>query len=259
MSLPDRPVVSVVTAVLNGQAYIRDTIESILSQEGDFELEYIVRDGESTDGTLKILEEYKDRLQIVSQKDGSPQEAINAGMGMAKGHILAWLNADDIYEPGALQAVVDAFRRHPKRQWAYGYCRIIDESGKEIRKPVTLYKSVLGWIYSRHMLLCENYINQPATFWRRELWQQVDKLDYSFKAAWDYQLWLEMAKRSRAIPIHQTLSSFRRHGTSISETSFERQFDEELAIAKRYGNIVHYVVHTFNRWKIVTAYKLLTR
>lgn len=249
--------ISIVTAVLNGEQFIRETVESILSQDGDFELEYIVRDGESTDGTLEILKEYGDRITVVSKKDGSPQEAINAGFAMATGDVFAWLNADDVYLPGTLQTVVDAFNRRPKRQWCYGICSVMDSDGREIRKPITWYKTILGWFYSRHVLLTENYVNQPATFWKGKLWQEVCDLDGGFKAAWDYQLWLEMAGKSRAISIHKHLAKFRRHDASISETSFERQFDEELAISKRYGNFLHYWVHLFNRWKIVTVYKLL--
>lgn len=254
-----RPVVSIVTAVKNGETFLRQTVDSVLSQTGDFDLEYIIRDGLSTDGTLAILAEYGDRLTVVSERDGSPQAAINAGLDMAKGDILAWLNADDVYHPGTLQAVVEAFRRHPHRSWCYGFCNIMDETGAEIRRPITWYKTTLGWFYSRHLLLCENYVNQPATFWRRDLWQQVKRLDGGFKAAWDYQLWLEMAGRSRAISIHRLLATFRRHGASISETSFERQFAEELTIARKYGTFLHGWIHWFNCWKIITIYRLLNR
>jgi len=249
--------ISIVTAVLNGEKYIRDTVESVLNQKGDFELEYIIRDGCSTDDTLKILEEYSDRCTIVSKKDGSPQEAINAGMDMASGEIGAWLNADDLYLPGTLQKVVDTFQTKHKLQWCYGRCRIINENNIEVRKPVTLYKNLLGFIYSRNVLLCENFINQPATFWKMDLWRKVSELSGKFKAAWDYELWLEMSKHSRAIAIHEYFAEFRRHSESISENNFEKQFKEELNISKCYGNKIHYLIHKFNFWKIVTIYKLL--
>jgi glycosyltransferase involved in cell wall biosynthesis len=236
--------ISIITACLNSKRYIRQTIESVLSQKGDFELEYIIRDGCSTDGTLDILEEYKDKCIIISQKDGSPQEAINSGMNMANGDIGAWLNADDIYLPGALQAVVETFQNNPKKQWCYGRCNIINENDLEIRKPITWYKNLIGGIYSKNILLCENYINQPSTFWKMNLWQQVSgNLDTKYKAAWDYELWLKMANSSNAIPIRKLLSSFRRHNDSISENHFEKQFYEELEISKQYGIIIHYYIH----------------
>jgi len=238
--------ISIITAVYNGEKYIRDTIESILSQKGDFELEYIIRDGCSTDRTLEILEEYKDRCIIISQKDGSPMEAINAGMDMATGDIGAWLNADDIYLPGTLQKVVDGFQKHPEKLWCYGRCNIINSKNIEIRKPITLYKNIISYYYSKNILLCENYINQPATFWKMDLWRQVSNLSYTYKGTWDYELWFEMAKISRAFHIRNNLSSFRRHSESISENYFERQFTEELEISKKYGNQIHYFIHKIN-------------
>jgi glycosyltransferase involved in cell wall biosynthesis len=252
-----RPKISIVTPVLNGERYIRECVESVLSQHGAFELEYIVKDGASRDGTLNILAEYAHRCRIVSTRDTSPQQAINAGLAMATGEICGWLNADDCLTPGALQKVVSAFQRRPDRHWCYGNCSIIDAAGREIRKPITLYKSILGHFYNRHTLLCENYINQPATFWKRSLWQQAGGLDPRYRAAFDYHLWVKMASLGPALPIHSRLAQFRRHNNSISWRFFERQFAEELAIASRYGNRVHRWVHSLNKTKIVSIYKLL--
>jgi glycosyltransferase involved in cell wall biosynthesis len=249
--------ISVITPVYNGEKYIRRTIESILSQKGDFELEYIVCDGKSTDGTLRILEEYKDRCIIVSRKDGSPQAAINSGMEMATGDIGCWLNADDIFEPGALQAVAETFRKRPACRWLYGRCRIIDENGREIRKPVTLYKNLLGYFYSRATLLCENFINQPSVFWKMDLWRSVDKLSGKYRAAWDYELWMNMADKARPAHVRKMLASFRRHPESISQNNFDKQFSEELEISRKYGNIATYFLHWINARKIVCVYKLL--
>ncbi len=249
--------ISVITPVYNGEKYIRRTVESILSQKGDFELEYIVCDGKSTDGTLKILEEYKDRCTIVSRKDGSPQAAINSGMEMATGEIGCWLNADDIFEPGTLQTVTETFRKHPDCQWLYGRCRIIDEHDREIRKPITLYKNLLGYFYSRNVLLCENFINQPSTFWKIDLWRRVDHLNSKYKAAWDYELWMNMANKAGPVHVRKLLASFRRHSESISQNNFDKQFDEELEIARKYGNPVTAFLHWINARKIVWIYKLL--
>ena len=249
--------ISVITPVLNGERFIRRTVESILSQTGPFELEYIVRDGCSTDGTLAILAEYGDRIKVVSRKDGSPQEAINAGLAMATGDIGAWLNADDVYEPGALAQVAKTFEAKPQCRWLYGRCRIIDANDNEMRKAVTLYKNMLGFFHSWNVLLCENYINQPATFWRMDLWREMGGLNSSYKAAWDYELWLKMSSIAKPEPLHELLASFRRHPGSISESFTERQFREELAIARERGGRLHYAIHAFNFWKITAAYKLL--
>lgn len=249
--------ISIVTPVLNGERFLRRTVESVLSQSGPFELEYIVRDGLSTDRTLDILSEYKGRLKVVSERDGSPQEAINAGFAMATGDIGAWLGADDVYEPGALAKVAAFFEGRPSCQWLYGRCRIIDAEDREIRRMVTLYKELIGHFHSRDVLLCENYINQPAVFWRMDLWRKAGGLHSSYKAAWDYELWLKMAELAPPSPLHGTLASFRRHPGSISEGFTERQFREELAIASERGGPLHRLIHAFNFWKITAVYKIL--
>ncbi len=253
--------ISVVTPVYNNAAYIRDTLESVLGQQGDFELEYIVCDGLSTDGTLEILREYEaaGKITLIARKDGGPCDAINFGMARATGEVGCWLNGDDCFVPGALARVAELFRRHPAAQWLYGRCRIVDAQGREVRKPITWYKNLLGFFYSRNVLLCENFVNQPSTFWRMSLWRAIGGgLDSQYKAAWDYELWLKMGEKAPALAVHEYLAEFRRHPGSISENFFERQFAEELAIARAHGNAIHGLIHRFNTWKIVTAYKLLS-
>jgi glycosyltransferase involved in cell wall biosynthesis len=250
--------VSVITPVYNGENYIRQTVESVLSQKGDFELEYIICDGMSTDRTLEILEEYKSSCKIISRRDNSPQEAINYGMDMATGEIACWLNGDDLFCPGTLQTVVKTFETHPERRWLYGRSAIIDSDNREIRKFISLYKNLIGYFYSWNVLLCENFISQPSTFWRLELWREVGTLDPKYKAAWDYELWLNMAEISRPLALRKKLSLFRRHEDSISENNFSRQFDEELSIARKHCGFIHSIIHAFNRWKIVSVYKLLS-
>jgi glycosyltransferase involved in cell wall biosynthesis len=249
--------ITVVTAVINGERFIRKTIASVLQQQGDFELEYIVKDGGSTDSTMDILKEYSDRCIVVSEKDNSPQEAINKGFEMATGEIGCFLNADDVFVAGALQQVISAFENNPGKMWLYGRCGIIDENDREIRKPITLYKNILGFIYSRNVLLCENFINQPATFWKMDLWRKINGLDNKYKAAYDYGLWLKMADVSPPIHIRAELAKFRRHSESISENYFVRQFQEELNISKNYGKLWHYFIHLFNYYKIIAVYKFL--
>jgi glycosyltransferase involved in cell wall biosynthesis len=249
--------ISIITPTLNSARFVRQTIESVLSQQGDFELQYIIRDGQSTDDTLSILREYEGRCLVVTEKDGSPQAAINAGMAQATGDVLGWLNADDVYEPGALQFVAEEFSKHPGYAWGYGRCRITNENGQEIRKPITFYKNILGWYYNRNVLLCENFINQPATFFRREYWLMAGGLSLMYKAAFDYDLWLRMAKNGPAFPIREYLARFRRHEGSISENHFTQQFKEEIDIVAMYGNMWHRTLHELNRCKIILVYHML--
>ena len=109
------------------------------------------------------------------------------------------------------------------------------------------------------ILLCENFINQPATFWKMNLWHQVSgNLNTEYKAAWDYELCLKMAQTSPASHIRKYLASSRRHNESISENHFEKQFKEELDITKLYGNIIHYYIHLLLIKLRTIIYKILS-
>ncbi len=249
--------VTIVTPVLNGARFIRRTIESVLEQRGDFTLEYIICDGGSTDKTVEIIKEYQDRCQLIQRPDSGPADAINFGMDKAAGEICSWLGADDLLLPGTLNRVVNTFTEYPQHEWLYGRCRIIDENDSEIRRGITLYKNLLGYRFWHQILWTENFISQPATFWRAELWQKCGGLDTSYKAAFDYDLWLRFAVCSLPLVLPIFLASFRRHPGSISEQGYEQQFAEELAISKLKTSPLCYQLHRFNCFKIVAIYRLL--
>ena len=249
--------VTVVTPVLNGARFIRHTIESVLSQEGNFTLEYIICDGGSTDATIDIIKEFGKRCQLIQRPDSGPADAINYAMGRAQGAIGCWLGADDLLSSGALNRVVEAFAEHPEREWIYGRCRIIDSREQEIRRWITIYKNLLGRRFSRRLLWTENFISQPATFWRMPLWRRCGGLDTHYKAAFDYDLWLRFAACNFPLALPLYLASFRRHPDSISERGYELQFAEELAISKREASFLCYQLHHFNCFKIVAIYRFM--
>ena len=249
--------ITVVTPVLNGARFIRRTIESVLAQEGNFTLEYIICDGGSTDATIDIVREYGEHCQLIQRSDSGPADAINYAMEQARGAIGCWLGADDLFSPGALSLVVEAFSENPKAEWLYGRCRIIDSRELEIRRWITNYKNLLGRRYSRHLLGTENFISQPATFWRMPLWRRCGGLDCCYKAAFDYDLWLRFAACSSPLVLPQYLASFRRHPDSISEQGYVQQFAEELAISKREASPLAYQFHRFNCFKIVAIYRIM--
>src|SRR6476660_9299939 len=124
--------ISIVTPSYNQGAYIGRTIDSILSQEGDFELDYRVIDGGSTDDTVAVLKSYGDRVAWTSEKDKGQVDAINKGLAKATGDIVGWINSDDLLLPGALAKVADAFRARPSVEWVHGRCVIIDEHDQEV-------------------------------------------------------------------------------------------------------------------------------
>ncbi len=249
--------VTIVTPVLNGARFIRRTIESVLEQKGDFELEYIFCDGGSTDETVEIIREYQDLCQLIQRSDSGPADAINFGLDKAVGKICGWLGADDLLLPGTLSRVVKAFAEHPQHEWLYGRCRIIDEKETEIRRGITFYKNLLGYRFSQRVLWTENFISQPATFWRADLWQRCGGLDATYRAAFDYDLWLRFTASSLPLVLPAYLAAFRRHHDSISEQSFTSQFNEELAISKRGASSLCYQIHRFNYYKIIAIYSFI--
>ena len=129
------PSITVITPSYNAARTIEETLASVRAQ-GYPQLEHIVVDGGSTDGTVEILRAAPG-IRWISEPDRGLAHAMNKGIAMATGEIVGELNADDVYEPGALHAVDAAFT--PAVQWLTGYCRIIDGDGREIRKGVTAY------------------------------------------------------------------------------------------------------------------------
>jgi len=231
----------------------------VLSQRGDFELEYRVVDGGSTDGTLDILKRYAGRLQYVSEKDNGPTDAIAKGFRAARGEIVAWLNSDDTYGDGALQRVADAFKSAPEAQWLCGKCRIVDVQDREIRKWITAYKNFWLRRYSLRNLLILNFISQPAVFLRRSLVEEIGVPGDGCKLAFDYAYWLRIAQKYLPLVLNDYLASFRAYPTSLGGANTSRQFKEERDMAVKYNPGYRLVrpLHTLNCWASVSAYALM--
>jgi glycosyltransferase involved in cell wall biosynthesis len=250
--------ISIVTPSFNQRRFIERTINSILGQNYP-ELELIVMDGGSTDGTIDILKKYGDRIIWRSEKDRGQSDAINKGLRLATGDIVAYLCSDDTYQPGALQKVAEFFQNNPQTKWVYGKCRMIDENDREIRKPITRYKNFMLRRYSYPKLLVENYISQPATFWRRSLLDELGFIDENEHLCMDYEYWLRLGQRYPAGVIDSYLANFRHYTTSKSGSRFTQQFRDELRVAKKYSidRPGIQLLHKLNYYKIVGAYRLI--
>jgi len=252
--------ISIITPSLNQCAYLRQTMQSILSQQGDFELQWVVVDGESRDGTVELLQAINNpRVSWTSELDGGQAAAVNKGLGRAEGQIVGWLNSDDLYVPGALAEVARVFDQRPEAQWVVGQCGIIDGQGREIRARVTQYKNRALRKYTYRKLLRENMISQPAVFWRQSFGWQVGALDESLHYTMDYDLWLRMGKLSEPVRVERELAKFRIHGQSKSGKVNREQFDEQFRVADRYfGNDwISRLAHRINVEKIVWAYRAM--
>lgn len=226
--------ISVITPSFNQGEYIERTIQSVLGQKGDFELEYIVVDGGSTDSTLDIVEKYRDRLTWISEKDRGQSDAINKGFKMASGDILAWLNSDDTYEAGALSEVAKRYKGVGFK-WCIGNCRIIDENDNEIRNLITKYKIFKCKTYSFKRLLAKNFIPQPALFFTRDVYREIGHLCLDCHYAMDYDYWLRIGKKYDPLYIDRYLANFRWHSRSKCGEDYTKAAYEAYRMAKRHA------------------------
>jgi glycosyltransferase involved in cell wall biosynthesis len=179
------PLITVVVPCLNRRQFIRPTIESILSQDYP-DVECIVVDGGSSDGTLDVIRSYEGRLSWISGKDSGPAEAINRGWQRSSGKYFSWLNADDVWLPDAVSTVVSSFRNSPELDVVYGSCGGIDSDGRLLWvAPAT------EWSLSAAILECDTVIYQPAAFMTREIVDRVGGLYPDW--CHDHDLWIRIA------------------------------------------------------------------
>jgi glycosyltransferase involved in cell wall biosynthesis len=252
--------ISIITPSLNQANFIEATIHSVLSQELTSSFEFLIIDGGSSDGTIEILKKHEDRLHWISGTDSGQADAINKGIAMATGEIIGWLNSDDVYLPGTLQKVLNAFEQYPDRQWLFGKCKMIDESGKEVRKWITWYKNLLSRTFSFNRLLTENYISQPAVFFRRKAFFDAGSLNQALHYAMDFDLWLRFAKMSPPIIIPENLASFRLHNSSKSIRNHRNLFSEQYAVHLKYHHGKWLLlIHRINIAKILLVYGIMEK
>ena len=257
--------ISVLTPNYNGGRWLARAMDSVLAQElapGD-ELEYLFLDGGSTDDSLAIAEARRGRLAaLVSEKDAGPADALNKGFARATGDLVGWLNADDVYRPGALAKAIAAAKAHPQAALFFGKCRIVDEAGAEIRGFPTFVKNACFPFSSRFLIQCINYVSQPASWFRRSALAAAGGLRTDFKAAWDYDLTLRLWRQGGGVRIPgPPLADFQWHPGSISGRQYERQFEEEwrAAVADAGRFAPQALVHGLVRWGIVACYRFMNR
>jgi len=251
------PKISIITPSFNQGRYIERTIRSVLEQEYP-NLEYIVVDGGSTDETIGILKRYGSRLRWISEKDEGQSDAINKGIRMSTGDIIAYLNSDDMYEKEALNRVADFFRDNPSKMWLLGRCRIIDENDREVRRAITFYKNFWLNRYSYNTLLITNFISQPAVFLRRGLIEELGLFNVAHHRVMDYEYWLKAGRKYSPGIINEYLAKFRVHSSSKTSSSFWNTFREELEVSRKYSNSrMINALHYLNYIGICFVYTLL--
>ena len=223
------PLVSIVTPSFNQARFLEAAIRSVISQDYS-RLEYIIVDGGSTDGSVGIIKKYESKLAWwVSEKDQGQTDAINKGLAGAKGEILAWLNSDDTYEPGAISSAVNFLLAHPEVGLIYGNANYINMDGSIIghfpAAQTDLARLRRGYVH----------IPQQTAFFRASLWRAVGPLDPSFYFAMDYDLWIRLAMRSQVKYVPQTWANFRLHTSGKTISADDRCWPEMLRVHYRDG------------------------
>ncbi len=251
------PLVSVVTPSFNAAEFIEQTIQSVMSQDYP-NLEHIVVDGGSTDGTIDILNRYR-RLRWISEKDNGQSEALNKGFGMARGSILCWLNGDDTFCAGDIvRAAVSFFQDHPQTDMVYGDYNVIDQNGQIIHT-----RQNEEFDLTKHLLA--NQVGGAAVFMRRAIVERVGGIDPTLHYAMDYDLWLRLAKKGAIRRLPRLVSNFRLcQGTKSAEHpecfwpeivhALEQFFDTENGSVPTNISEVQSRVYAENYWRAGLAF-----
>ncbi len=227
--------ISVVTPSLDQARFLERTVRSVVAQEGEFELEYLVQDGGSTDGSLEILRRYEGRLRWRSEPDGGQADAVNRALHQVSGDVVGWVNSVDLLRPGALARVADAFTAHPAALWLHGGCDIVDQDDRVIRRWISAYKDRRCRRFSLRSLLLENYVSQMTVFWRRAVHERIGYLDATLRYTFDYDLWLRLAALGDPLYLPEPVAAFRWYRGSKSGAEFVRQFEEDYRVFRRHA------------------------
>jgi len=235
----EHPKISIVTPSFNKGQFIDRAIRSVVEQNYP-NLEYVIADGGSQDGTVEIIKKHEQSLSWwVSEPDRGQSHAINKGFARTTGEILAYLNADDMYCPWALETVAAVFAEFPQVEWITSLRPIIwDDSGRPVM-TLALGGFTKACFYAGYTLGCSEHhmgwIQQESTFWRRSLWEKTGGyVSEDFKFAMDFELWSRFYEHAELFGVPVPLGGYRVSGQQKSVDDIDKYYSEALAVLDRY-------------------------
>jgi glycosyltransferase involved in cell wall biosynthesis len=247
----DHPKISIVIPSYNKGKYLKQTLQSIVNQDYPY-LEVIVQDGGSTDGSVEIIKNITKRYNFIkweSRKDKGQVDAINKGLNKAKGDILTFINADDVYDKDALKWVAKAYIDNPEALWFAGKGKVIDKSGNEIAKLVTFYKNFLLKINSYTLLLSVNYLMQPSVFFTWKAFKKYRPIYGINGIVIEYDFYLNIGEDQMPVLIDACLSKFRLLSSGSSVKDSTTIMSEDFKITLRHTkNPALLSLHLFNNF-----------
>jgi glycosyltransferase involved in cell wall biosynthesis len=212
------PRITLVTPVYNGIRYIEETIRSIVYQ-GYPNLEYIVVDGGSSDGTVDIIRKYEKHISWwISRRDKGVYDALNTGFSRSTGTIMGSLNASDVLHTSGLLVVGSVFASLPSVDWLTGRPTRLNPNGMTVD-----IRELPSWSRYRFLAGANKYIQQESTFWRRSLWEKAGgELNASYRDVGDFDLWVRFFRHARLYSVDALIGGYRFHSDAISSSNMER-------------------------------------
>lgn len=249
--LGSKPLISVITASYNQSRYIEKNILSV-AQQNYPNIEHLIIDGGSTDGTIDILNNYGDKVRWISERDDSTEDAINKGFRMSGGDIIGVLNSDDYYLPDTTTMVMEFFKEHPDAKIIYGKAYYVDNDERYLADYPTEP-------FDFQRLAVSNFICQPSVFMRRDAFSELGGFSETLRFATDLDLWIRAAQRYKIEYLPRFLSVYRWHNEAKNALSVN-----SLDSAKECLNLIirHYnwaplnrvFAYCFNRVAVENAY-----
>jgi glycosyltransferase involved in cell wall biosynthesis len=240
------PKISVVTATLNRAGFLEDTIRSVLDQDYP-NLEYVIIDGGSTDGSFDIIRKYESRLAYwVSEKDAGHFDALQKGFARTSGDVMAFINSDDKFCPWAFSVVGEIFAKFPQIEWLTTLFPIIwDAKGRATHCRSTEGFSKQGFFRGQYLpgnngAYATHWIQQESTFWRRSLWEKAGgKVDIGMRVGGDFELWARFFEHADLYAVSTPLGGFRIHGDQFTALQLEKYMKVCTDVLAKHGGKPH--------------------